>query len=213
MKKLFALLSITFAAITLTAAESTFKFPGWKCTDEVKLAEAYAAGNVYQKTQVVILRDLAKTPPKTYAELCAIVDKAVDASEITTKDSYKNLYKKQFAYCRNEFLAEAWDFCQKNPSYYNFYYVAYKAKKLNLTDLQVYEYMRDYLLKNSPGAVLAREAIDVLLNAAVMIDGTDGINVKSDLQRLNRKFSKNLLDNKAAWEPVIAKIRTSIETY
>ena len=53
----------------------------------------------------------------------------------------------------------------------------------------------------------------MLLNAAVMVDGTDGINVKSDLQRLNRKFSKNLLDNKAAWEPVIAKLRTTLETY
>ena len=73
--------------------------------------------------------------------------------------------------------------------------------------------MRDYLFKNSPNATLARQAIDALLNAAVMVDGTDGINVKSDLQRLNRKFSKNLLDNKAAWEPVIAKLRTTLETY
>ena len=160
-----------------------------------------------------ILLQLAETPPNTYAELCAIVDKTIDASDVKAKDYRKIAFKKQFPYCRNEFIVEAWEFCKKNPSNYDFYYVAYKAKQLNFTDLQVYAYMRDYLFKNSPNATLTRQAIDVLLNAAVMVDGTDGINVKSDLQRLNRKFSKNLLDNKAAWEPVIAKLRTTLETY
>lgn len=210
MKKIFALLFLSISAVTFAA---DYTFPGWKCTDEAKLAEAYTAADKYQKIPVVILQNLAKTPPNTYAELCAIVDKAVDASEITTKDYHKILYKKQFPYCRNEFVVEAWEYCKKNPSSYDFYYVAYKAKQLNFTDLQVYAYMRDYLLQNSPNATLARQAIDALLNAAVMVDGTDGINVKSDLQRLNRKFSKNLLDNKAAWEPVIAKLRTTLETY
>ena len=160
-----------------------------------------------------ILLQLAETPPNTYAELCAIVDKTIDASDVKAKDYHKIAFKKQFPYCRNEFIVEAWEFCKKNPSDYDFYYVAYRTKQLNFTDLQVYAYMRDYLFKNSPNATLTRQAIDVLLNAAVMVDGTDGINVKSDLQRLNRKFSKNLLDNKAAWEPVIAKLRTTLETY
>lgn len=212
MKKFFALLSIAFAAVTLSAADYTF--PGWKCTDKAKITAAIAAApDDGIKLRDSILLQLAETPPNTYAELCAIVDKAVDASEITTKDYYKIQYKKQFPFCRNEFIAEAWEFCKKNPSDYDFYYVAYQTKQLNFTDLQVYAYMRDYLFKNSPNATLARQAIDALLNAAVMVDGTDGINVKSDLQRLNRKFSKNLLDNKAAWEPVIAKLRTTLETY
>lgn len=212
MKKFFALLSIAFAAVTLSAADYTF--PGWKCTDKAKITAAIAAApDDWHKLRDTILLQLAETPPNTYAELCAIVDKTIDASDVKTKDYYKIQYKKQFPFCRNEFIAEAWEFCKKNPSDYDFYYVAYQTKQLNFTDLQVYAYMRDYLFKNSPNATLARQAIDALLNAAVMVDGTDGINVKSDLQRLNRKFSKNLLDNKAAWEPVIAKLRTTLETY
>ena len=212
MKKFFALLSIAFAAVTLSAADYTF--PGWKCTDKAKITAAIAAApDDGIKLRDSILLQLAETPPNTYAELCAIVDKTIDASDVKAKDYHKIAFKKQFPYCRNEFIVEAWEFCKKNPSDYDFYYVAYKAKQLNFTDLQVYAYMRDYLLQNSPNATLARQAIDVLLNAAVMVDGTDGINVKSDLQRLNRKFSKNLLDNKAAWEPVIAKLRTTLETY
>lgn len=211
MKKFFALLFLSISAVTFAA---DYTFPGWKCTDKAKITAAIAAApDDGIKLRDSILLQLAETPPNTYAELCAIVDKTIDASDVKAKDYHKIAFKKQFPYCRNEFIAEAWEFCKKNPSDYDFYYVAYKAKQLNFTDLQVYAYMRDYLFKNSPNATLTRQAIDVLLNAAVMVDGTDGINVKSDLQRLNRKFSKNLLDNKAAWEPVIAKLRTTLETY
>ena len=211
MKKFFALLFLSISAVTFAA---DYTFPGWKCTDKAKITAAIAAApDDWAKLRDTILLQLAETPPNTYAELCAIVDKTIDASDVKTKDYYKIQYKKQFPFCRNEFIAEAWEFCKKNPSDYDFYYVAYQTKQLNFTDLQVYAYMRDYLFKNSPNATLARQAIDALLNAAVMVDGTDGINVKSDLQRLNRKFSKNLLDNKAAWEPVIAKLRTTLETY
>lgn len=211
MKKFFALLFLSISAVTFAA---DYTFPGWKCTDKAKITAAIAAApDDGIKLRDSILLQLAETPPNTYAELCAIVDKTIDASDVKAKDYHKIAFKKQFPYCRNEFIVEAWEFCKKNPSDYDFYYVAYKAKQLNFTDLQVYAYMRDYLFKNSPHAALTRQAIDVLLNAAVMVDGTDGINVKSDLQRLNRKFSKNLLDNKAAWEPVIAKLRTTLETY
>lgn len=211
MKKFFALLFLSISAVTFAA---DYTFPGWKCTDKAKITAAIAAApDDGIKLRDSILLQLAETPPNTYAELCAIVDKTIDASDVKAKDYHKIAFKKQFPYCRNEFIVEAWEFCKKNPSAYDFYYVAYKAKQLNFTDLQVYAYMRDYLFKNSPHAALTRQAIDVLLNAAVMVDGTDGINVKSDLQRLNRKFSKNLLDNKAAWEPVIAKLRTTLETY
>ena len=211
MKKFFALLFLSISAVTFAA---DYTFPGWKCTDKAKITAAIAAApDDGIKLRDSILLQLAETPPNTYAELCAIVDKTIDASDVKAKDYHKIAFKKQFPHCRNEFIIEAWDFCKKHPSDYDFYYVAYRTEQLNFTDLQVYAYMRDYLFKNSPNATLTRQAIDVLLNAAVMADGTDGINVKSDLQRLNRKFSKNLLDNKAAWEPVIAKLRTTLETY
>lgn len=51
---------------------------------------------------------------------------------------------------------------------------------------------------------------NVLLAAAVTLDAKT---VKTDLQKLNRKYSKNLLVDKTAWEPVIAQIRTTLENY
>lgn len=78
MKKFFALLSIAFAAVTLSAADYTF--PGWKCTDKAKITAAIAAApDDGIKLRDSILLQLAETPPNTYAELCAIVDKTIDA--------------------------------------------------------------------------------------------------------------------------------------
>lgn len=212
MKKLFALL-LTFAAVALFAAD--YQFPGWKCTDQAKLtAAAAAAPSEWEKTLIVILQKLATNPVSNFEQLCKIIDEEVNASEITDKNSAFIEFKKQFPYCRNEFIKEAWEFCKKNPSAYDFYFVAYKAEQLNLTELQRYLSIRDLLFKyNTADASHVRELIDSLLDVAVASDGVDGISVKEDLQKLNRKFSKHLLDDKAAWEPVIAKIRTTLETY
>ena len=113
----------------------------------------------------------------------------------------------------NTFIREAWEFCMKNPSYYDIYYVIHKESVLNLSAVQRYLALRDNLLKYRMSASVARMALDAFFDAAVLADGTDGISVKTDLQKMNRKFSKNLLDDKAAWEPVVAKIRTTMETY
>ena len=53
-------------------------------------------------------------------------------------------------------------------------------------------------------------AIDRIIDVGPTLSGVD---VKGDLQKLNRKFSRFLLKDKAKWEPVIAKIRTTLETY
>ena len=46
--------------------------------------------------------------------------------------------------------------------------------------------------------------------------GNDSINaaeMKNFLQNVNRKYSPQLINDKAAWEPVIAQVRTVLETY
>jgi len=80
-----------------------------------------------------------------------------------------------------------------------------------MTDAQAYTWLIDRLLKTkrqNPENVA--RMIDKIIDLA---PGLTGIDVKADLQKLNRKYSKNLLKNKAKWEPIIAKIRTTLETY
>ena len=37
--------------------------------------------------------------------------------------------------------------------------------------------------------------------------------MKTFLQNVNRKYSPQLINDKAAWEPIIAQVRTVLETY
>lgn len=210
MKKLFALL-LTFAAVALFAAD--YQFPGWKCTDQAKLtAAAAAAPNAWAKAQIAVLQKLAAKQPADFAEFCAVIDEVVKGSEIESKEYAFVYFKKQFAYCRGEFMSEAWEFCVKNPTEYDLFYLLNKSK-VQLSDVTRYSSIRDYLLKYRYDVATTNCALDMLIDLAASVDGTDSISVKTDLQKMNRKFSKNLLDDKAAWEPVIAKIRTTLETY
>ena len=109
-------------------------------------------------------------------------------------------------------MSEAWEFCVKNPTEYDLFYLLNKSK-VQLSDVTRYSSIRDYLLKYRYNVATTNCALDMLIDLAASVDGTDSISVKTDLQKMNRKFSKNLLDDKAAWEPVIAKIRTTLETY
>ncbi len=46
--------------------------------------------------------------------------------------------------------------------------------------------------------------------------GNSAINaaeMKAFLQNVNRKYTARLADDKAAWEPIIAQVRTVLETY
>ena len=132
--------------------------------------------------------------------------------EIERKEYAFVYFKKQFAYCRGEFMSEAWEFCVKNPTEYDLFYLLNKST-VQLSDVTRDTSIRDYLLKYRYNVATTNSALDMLIDLAASVDGTDSISVKTDLQKMNRKFSKNLLDDKAAWEPVIAKIRTTLETY
>ena len=41
----------------------------------------------------------------------------------------------------------------------------------------------------------------------------DAAEMKTFLQNVNRKYSPQLINDKAAWEPIIAQVRTVLETY
>ena len=185
MKKLFALL-LTFAAVALFAAD--YQFPGWKCTDQAKLtAAAAAAPNAWAKAQIAVLQKLAAKQPADFAEFCAVIDEVVKGSEIERKEYAFVYFKKQFAYCRGEFMSEAWEFCVKNPTEYDLFYLLNKSK-VQLSDVTRYSSIRDYLLKYRYNVATTNCALDMLIDLAASVDGTDSISVKTDLQKMNRKL-------------------------
>ena len=91
------------------------------------------------------------------------------------------------------------------------YYIASKYKSaLGLSDEACFDIYEDALLRHHFNAVMAKRVIDSLLRIA---PGIDEAKVKTSLKKLNRLYSPYLIKDKAAWEPVVATIRTALETY
>ena len=57
---------------------------------------------------------------------------------------------------------------------------------------------------------MVKRAINKMVDVSINANVTTG---KEDFQRLNRKYSKNLLKDKATWEPIVALIRTTLDTF
>lgn len=219
MKKIFAV--SMFAALALSAFASAdtptaadYKFPGWACKDAAKFADSAAiAPRLNIKCRDTVLQRMIQQPVNSFSEFAALVDSVADElkgdADPNKVAALKILLKKQIPYCKNLWTVDAWKFCVANPSAYDRCYVTARAKDIGMTDAQVYAWLMTYLL-SSQNPQKVELIIDKLIDLA---PGLTGIDAKADFQKLNRKFSKNLLTDKAKWEPVIAKIRTTLETY
>lgn len=214
MKKIAAIFIFAVLAVSTFAADA-YQFPGWKCTDVDKLTAAVAAApNPWIKCRNSVLLAMTKQNVQNYADFCTLVDSIVEANKGILKEEdvehYKNLYKKQIPFCKGIWIKEAWNFCQSKPSYFDIHFVISRRKTIGLTDAQAYAILVNHALRHNNGPQIVSLLVDAIIDVAPNLTGVD---VKADLQKLNRKYSKNLLTDKAKWEPIIAKIRTTIETY
>ena len=213
MKKVYAI--CLFATLALSAF-ADYTFPGFFCNDPAKFQASIAdATTLSSKCRDTILLRMLQKPVNSFAEFAALVDTVVDElkgnADPEKVAAMRVGLKKQIPYIKNLWIADAWKFCQANPTWYDECYVAGKYRAIGMSDAQAYTWLIDRLLKSkrqNPENVA--RIIDKIIDLA---PGLTGVDVKADLQKLNRKYSKNLLKNKAKWEPIIAKIRTTLETY
>lgn len=214
-------------AFILTAADGdAWKFPGWKCTDLATLNQALnTAPDPILKASTKIMIELTKKPAQSFAELAATIDQALGETALTNKAFLEDWndknkadiairLKKEFAFNLRSFLTDAWTFCQANPSRYDLYYVLYKADKLKLTPQFQYDFFKNFLLTTRIDMDYASDEIARALDAFIELAANhDPAEVKDVLVQLNRRFTKMLLTDKAKWQPIIAMIRLTLETY
>ena len=62
-------------------------------------------------------------------------------------------------------------------------------------------------------AEIVKPVIQQVVSKLVGNDAIPAAEMKTFLQNVNRKYSAQLIEDKATWEPVIAQIRTVLETY
>ena len=78
-----------------------------------------------------------------------------------------------------------------------------------------YRKLIEQMLNNPILQVEQATIIGKCLSMAIKISipaGIDNATMKKDFQNLNRTYSIGLIENKAKYEPIVAKIRTILET-
>ena len=212
------------ASLAITSiATAAPKWPGWDCT-EPAIWEQYEADaeTPNQIADARIMLAYIANQPADFPAMLDLVTNAVkgirysDDAERNAKAVAGQIVSKtkQHCYCRNIFTEEAWAFCQANPTSYDIHFVMRDARRLGLSNDFIYAKCREQMMYaalhlSAPG-IYTRKIITMMIKTAADLD--DVSNVRADLEKLNRKLSLKLLNNKD-WEPVVATIRTAIETF
>ena len=235
MKK-FLVLSSLLTVLTVIAAP--VKMIPFNTMDVATINTALTAAQNSAETpaliviKLTILKNVREKNVKTFAalqtEVNTVVDQFVAAGKITETQgaSYKILLTKQFAlvsfFGKPAFTVEetkamvkaGWEFAKLNPSNYDVSYITNAYKLLDLTDKEAYLEILSQIKKYNGniigGQTESLKAVKLFVKLAATVDVTTQ---KADLQTLNRIYSPKLLVNKTAWEPVVAIIRTALETY
>ena len=209
MKKLFILFAFLFAVSTFAA---TYKFPGWKCTDVAKIDAAIAVSpTAYSTFSLQCLKRLALKAPESFDDILAVV--AAETKNIPQESARKNFeihMSKKLSVVRGEFVKAAFAWSKTHPDRYDIFFYLNRAEELNFSDTEVYSGILENLLSYDYGVKIVKRSVEKLVDVSCSVKVTTQ---KADFQRLNRKYSKNLLKDKATWEPVVALIRTMIDTY
>lgn len=214
MKKFFAL--ILFVSLFTAARAADYKFPGFSCVDKGKIAEALSrADTTSRRATMLILQQLAdRQTPVTFAELCRIIDDVTaqfEYSSDATRNNYRVLFKKQVALLREQctdLRKDAIAFCNQNPSAFDVYYFIH-IKDL-FTPVQRYAGIKQCLMKYDYKPADTLCMFEQLVGIGIDLEGID---IKGDLSKLNRRFSLRLVRDKTAWTPVVQSVRTAISAF
>lgn len=220
MKKFTLIFTLAVMAIASFAAE--YKHPGWLCEDNTLINTQYLiakeAGLIDSQITCLVLMKFNEGKIKSFAELKTAVAAVVSEVCANQKDliARKTIHHvKQLACCRKQFITEAWNYCKSNPSDYDIYFVLNYGNNKICSEEERYAFLVNYLITtkfaNTADSInRVKHCVEKVIDIGVTANVTTQ---KADLQKMNRRFSKNLLVNKAGWEPVVAMVRTAIETY
>ena len=207
MRKLFVIFAFIaigaplFAAVATPEQLKTYQERIANAKNDLQRADAQANIDVY-----------GGDDPQSFAEIVTRV-KAAFAKHNYTNDRYAVQKACQLA-CwgyEGKFVADAFKAAKADNNMFVYYLARSHKAALGLSDEESFDIYADVLLQHRfADAARTKQVLDALLRLAPVQDETKA---KTVLKKLNRLYSPNLLKDKAAWEPVVATIRTALETY
>lgn len=184
--------------------------------ERIKVLEGYIAENpAYAKSGVSARIELLKMEkqPQSWTELkSTLVD-------ICKKQGITRAYVPSVAAFQvvvtdynGKFISEAFEEAKQTGSIYTYHIIRRYKDKLNLTDGQLEQILLDTLSKVNFEKQPKNAALIVDMYIK-LLPNVEEAKAKEGLKKINRIFSPYLIKNKTAWEPIVASIRTALETY
>ena len=208
MRKLFAILLFIVFAAPVFAAIAT--------PEQLKIYQerlAAATNDLQRGDEQANIDIYGGDDPQSFDEIVTRT-KAAFAKHNYVNDKYAISKACQIA-CwsyNGKFGADAYKVARADNNFFVYYLARTHRQALGLTDDECFDIYSAALLRD--GAFLSmddvRSAVDDLIKLAPMVDEAKA---KTTLKKLNRLYSPRLIKDKASWEPVVAMIRTALDTY
>ena len=208
MRKLFAILLFIVFAAPVFAAIAT--------PEQLKIYQerlAAATSDLQRGDEQANIDIYGGDDPQSFDEIVTRT-KAAFAKHNYVNDKYAISKACQIA-CwsyNGKFGVDAYKVAKADNNFFVYYLARTHRQALGLTDDECFDIYSAALLRD--GAFLSmddvRSAVDDLIKLAPTVDEAKA---KTTLKKLNRLYSPRLIKDKATWEPVVAMIRTALDTY
>ena len=199
MKKMILATLMTIASACVLAAGA---FPIWNCKDPTVLKEAAEkAATLNEKANCLMLLGVLEKNIKTFPEFSKLVDSICDDlfKEEKVNAERKLTMKKMFCVNRGQFINEAFDFSEKNPSWYDYYVCrVYRGDRTKCYQM-MFNALKNFFHYYSP---------EVHMSALELLNGyaKEGnvAAMKQDIAGF-RKHYEQLASKNKKWQPVLDK--------
>lgn len=184
--------------------------------ERIKTLEGLIAKNpAYAKSGISVRIELLKMEkqPESWTKLKSTLADICKKQGVTkASEPITTAFQVALFDYKGKFISEAFEEARQTQWFWTYEIIARYKDKLDLTDGQLEQIILDILFKinfeNRPQ--IAASIVDMYIK---LLPNVEEAKAKEGLKKINRIFSPYLVKNKTTWEPVIASIRTALETY
>jgi hypothetical protein len=216
---MFKIIAAIILCTAVFARAADFVFPGFRSTDAAAYeAQIPNADSPMRKVLCASLAEFCHNKPADFAAMKGTIEGVItqqvpDASENFKLDMVKLLsYRRGLVYKDDTYIRDAWAYCLAHPSTNDVEFLMLPADRLGTTEAIKIARTWELLAEGKVGPY----HITRLLRAYVQYLPASGLSSQDAYERLttlNRVYTPKLIENKAAWEPIVAQIRTVMEAY
>jgi hypothetical protein len=216
---MFKTIAIIILCTAAFASAADFVFPGWGSTDAAAFeAQIPNANSSHRKVLCASMAEFCRNKPADFAAMKATIEGVITQQVPDASENFKLLPVKTIAYNLGlvykdgAYIRDAWAYCLAHPSTADAEFLSLPSDRLGTTDAIKIARTWEILAEGKAQP----HHIQRLLRAYVQYLPASGLSAQDAYERLttlNRVYTPKLIENKTAWEPIVAQVRTVMEAY